>query len=107
HQAAAGPSQHALILAWGARVMRPVLVRAELHRVDENAGHEALAVAARRLDEAHVPGMQVPPGRDEGHAQPCAPPAAHALADGGDRGDGVQASYPRTLRNSVPAPGIR
>src|SRR2546430_12245929 len=58
HQVAAGGGQHALVLARRARVVREILVRAELHGIHENAGHEALAVAARRLDEAHMPGMR-------------------------------------------------
>src|SRR5262249_29155123 len=70
HQAAAGAGEHALILARSAWVLCPVLIRPELHRVDEDARDEAVAVAARRLDEAHVPSVKIPHGRDEGDAQP-------------------------------------
>src|SRR5262249_4170866 len=95
HEAAAGPGQHACVVFRCARVVRKVLVRTELHRVDEDARHETLAVAARRLDEAHVPGVQIPHGRDEGDAQALTAPGSHMLADGGDRGDGVQGDPPR------------
>ena len=101
HQVAAGGGQHALVLARRARVVREILVRAELHGVHENAGHEALAVAARGLDEAQMPGMQVPHGGHEGHPPALGSPAAHALAHGGNRGDGLHA------KSSVRALGIR
>jgi len=48
-----------------------------------------LAALARRLDEAHVPGVQVTHGGHEGDAAPFAMPAAHALAHGGDGGNGL------------------
>src|SRR5207248_2375082 len=64
---------------------------AELHRVHEDAGDEALAVPARRVDEAHVPGVQIPHGGHEGHAPAFAAPAAHARVHGGNRGDGLHA----------------
>ena len=48
-----------------------------------------LAALARRLDEAHVPGVQVAHGGHEGDAAPFAMPAAHALAHGGDGRNGL------------------
>jgi hypothetical protein len=39
-------------------------------------------------------GVQVAHGGHEGHAQPLAVPGAYLLADGSDRGDGVQGSDP-------------
>src|SRR6266702_4601866 len=52
HQAAARVRQHPLILGWGARIVREVLVGPELHRVDENTRDEALAVTAGRIYQA-------------------------------------------------------
>jgi len=57
----------------------------------KNAGDKALAAAARRLDEAHMSGMQIPHGGYEGHPPALAAPATHALAHGGNRGDGLHA----------------
>src|SRR6185312_9749169 len=52
HEIAACLGQHARILRRRAGIVGEILVRPELHGIDEEAGDEAVAVAARGLDEA-------------------------------------------------------
>jgi hypothetical protein len=69
--------------------VREVLVGSELHRIDEDAGDEAIAVPARGFDEAHMTRVQVSHRRDEGNTQPLAAPGAHVLAHGSYFFDGI------------------
>jgi hypothetical protein len=115
HEVAAGSGQHAGVLERRARIVREVLVRPELHRIHENAGDEALAVAACRIDETHVSGVQVAHGRDEGHPQALPAPGPHVLANRADRGYGVhgccrgqrRAGCAARAKSNAPGPGIR
>ena len=71
-----------------ARVQRVVLVRAELGRVDEDAGHDVVGVLAREVHQREMAGMQVAHGRHEADAQALAAPVADLRAqpvDGGVR----------------------
>jgi len=93
HPAAA---QHACVLLRRARVVREILVRPNC------MGSRKYCTSARRgaapLDEAHMPGMQIPHGGYEGHPPALAAPAAHALAHGGNRGDGSNCSLEAVFR---------
>ena len=68
HEIAARGAQHLRIFRRRARVVREVLVGAELHRIYENARNEARRAAARRLDQADVARMQVAHGWHKGDA---------------------------------------
>src|SRR5579885_2594887 len=92
HQVAARVGQHSGVLRWRARIMREVLVGTELHRIDEDAGDKTIPVAARQLDQAYVPGVEIAHGGDEGDAPSLAAPAPHALAHAGNSGDGLHDS---------------
>jgi hypothetical protein len=66
-----------------------VLVRAELQRVHENAGHDVPAVQVRCADQARVAGVQVAHGRDESHGVAGLAPVAHEGAQIRDARDGA------------------
>ena len=87
HEIAAGVLEHLRILRGRAWIVREVLVGAELHGVDEDAGDELVAMRARGFDETHVPRMQVAHGGHEHHAQLLRVPRRHLRAHIGNGGD--------------------
>ena len=63
-----------------AGIVVPVLVRAKLHRVDEDAADAAIAQRLAFLDQRHVAVVQVAHGRDEGNGLAVFLPVLHVLA---------------------------
>jgi len=106
HEIAARGLEHALVLARRTRVMREVLVRSELHRIDEDARDEAVSAAPRDLHETEMTRVEIPHRGDEGDAFARTPPCAHALSNRRDRGHGVHARL-LSVRSSAREPGTR
>jgi len=71
-----------------ARVAGEVFVRAELGRIDEDAGDHAVGVLPGQRDQRVVTCMQVAHGRDQRDAQALALPAVDDGAQTGQFGDG-------------------
>ena len=80
HQIAASTAQHVGIAIRGARVVRKIFVRPELHWIDKDTRHEALAVAARGVDQTDVTRVQIAHRRHKHHALASAAPGADGRA---------------------------
>ena len=73
-QVAAGAVEPLRVLFGRARIAREILVRAELGRVHEHAGDDAVGMRARQLDQRKMARVQVAHRRHESHAQAFALP---------------------------------
>ena len=78
HEIATRLAQHPRIAIRRPGIVIEILVGPELHRIHEDAGHEPVAVAARRIDQAHVAIVKVSHGGNKRDAQALRVPRGNA-----------------------------